>query len=320
MKVGWLFALLLVATPAGAADARYWAALRAVDARMATIAFRLATGNAGLCRDVQPFPGFQLHALDQYDVALRTDVRAAFGFARPVQVQTVVPGSPAVVAGIAADDALIAIGGERISDVPIAKVTSATRDAAEALLAKQPAHLPLPLTIERAGVRRDVLVRPSAGCRSAFEVLLDAPLKAASDGSTVQVGIGFFEQLDDSAVAAVVAHELSHTILRHRIRLKAARARWGLFAQFGRNAQLFRRTEAEADRLSVHLLRNAGYDPQAAVRFWRGKGKTIGGGIFGSPTHPSADARATAIEAEIAAMLSPGTSPSVLAARDKPLF
>ena len=301
-------------------DPSYWAALRTVDARMASIAYRLASANAALCRDLQPVPGLQLHALDQYDRASQPGVRAAFGFAQPVQVEAVAPGSPAAGAGVAPDDGLLAI-----NDMPVAPPTgnagtSATRDAAQALLAAAPATSPLRLTLERAGVRRTITIGPSPGCRSAFEVLLGPGLKASSDGRIIQIGVRFFERFDDDTVAAVVAHELSHTILNHRARLEAAGVRWGLLKEVGRSARLFRRTEADADRLSVHLLRNAGYDPQAAVRLWREEGGRIDGGLFRGATHPSAKARAAAIEAEVAAMPARRSdAPAVLATRDEPL-
>ena len=306
-----------------AVDPGYWAALRQVDGRMATIAYRLATADAPLCRDLQPAPGIQLHAIDQYGRDAQPGARAAFGFAQPVQVEAVVAGSAAARAGIQADDALIAING---APVPVAAAegtaTSATRDAANALLARQPAAAPLALLLERAGARRTVTVAASPGCRSAFEVLLGPGLKASSDGQVVQVSAAWFERLDDAAIAAIVAHELSHTILRHRARLEAAGVKWGLAAEFGRNARLFAQTEADADRLSVHLLRNAGYDPQAAVRFWRGPGAKLDGGLFRSRTHPSSQARADAIAAEVATLPPPGRpdlSPAVLATRDQPL-
>lgn len=322
MKWMGAVAALIVAVPAGATDPGYWAALRAVDARMAAIAYRLATGNAELCRDLQPVPGFQLHAIDQYGKAAQAGARAAFDFARPVQVEVVVPGSPAAIAGIAPDDALVAVGDAMVVPAdPTVTASSVTRDAAQALLARQPVDTPLTVTLERGGVRRIVTVAPSPGCRSAFEVLLGPALKASSDGRTVQVGVRYFERNGDDAIAAIVAHELSHTILRHRARLEAAGVKWGLLAQFGRNARLFRRTEEDADRLSVHLLRNAGYDPQVAVRFWRDEGGKDDRGFFRGATHPTARTRADALVAEIATMPALGKSlaPPVLATRDDPL-
>ena len=195
-----------------------------------------------------------------------------------------------------ADDGLVAINDVPVvQPAPRATETSATRDAAQALLAAQPATAPLRLTLMRGGERLSVTIPASPGCRSAFEVLLGPGMKASSDGRIVQVSVRFFERFDDEAIAAVVAHELSHTVLRHRARLEAAGVQWGLASEFGRNARLFRQTEEDADRLSVHLLRNAGYDPAAAVRFWRGEGASIDGGIFRGSTHPSAKARAEAL-------------------------
>lgn len=317
-----MFALLSLLA-AAVVDPGYWQALRAVDTRMTTIAWRLQTGNAALCRQLQPAPGLQLHAIDQYAGAAETEARRAFGFATPVQVEVVAPGSPAARAGVAADDGLVAVNGEAVpAPTPASAGTSVTRDAANALVARQPVDRPLTLTLRRAGRPLMITVPASPGCRSAFEVLLGPGLKASSDGRIVQVGVRFFETLPDDKVAAVVAHELSHTILDHRARLEAAGATWGILAEVGRNGRLFRRTEDDADRLSVHLLRNAGYDPQAAVRFWREDGAKVDGGPFRGSSHGSAKARAVAMAAEIATLPRAGVAdiaPAVLTTRDQPL-
>lgn len=314
---------LLLLLAAGAVDPGYWQALRAVDGRMATIGWRLQTGNVALCRALQPAPGLHLHAIDQYAGDAEADARAAFGFATPVQVEAIVAGSPAGAAGVAADDGLVAVNGEPVmAPTPATAGTSATRDAANALIARQPADRPLMLTLRRDGVSRTVTIPARPGCASAFEVLLGPGLKASSDGRIVQVGVRFFETLPDDKIAAVVAHELSHTILQHRRRLEAAGAQWGIWSEFGRSGKLFRQTEDDADRLSVHLLRNAGYDPQAAVRFWREDGGKVDGGLFRGASHGSAKARATAIAAEIATLPPAGVadgSPAVLATRDEAL-
>ncbi|WP_425229453.1 M48 family metallopeptidase [Sphingomonas sp.] len=316
-------AIMVALAAAAAVDPAYWTALRTVDGRMGTIAYRLTTANAALCREVEPTPGLQLHAIDQYAIDAQPGARRAFGFARPVQVEAVAPGSPAAAARIAADDALLAVGDTAVTGpAPDAADTSVTRDAAQALIAVQPAGRPLTLTVEHRGVARTVVVPASPGCRSAFEVLLGPGMTASSDGRVVQVSVRFFERYDDAAIAAIVAHELSHTILRHRARLEAAGVHWGLAGEFGRNARLFRRTEDDADRLSVHLLRNAGYDPGAAVAFWRAHGGEIDAGLFRSPTHPSPRARADALAAEVAILPPPGArddAPAVLATRDQSL-
>lgn len=316
------FAVIVALTAPASADPGAYLALRAVDQRLAAIAYRLTTANAALCRDRQPVIGATLHAIDQYPPRNR-DVRAAFGFPTPVAVELVVPGGPAAIAGVRQDDGLVAIAGR---DVPAPtatdEITSATRDAAQALLASQPLDAPLALTVARGTVRTIVSVTPRPGCRVEFEVMAGNTLGASSDGKTVQVGGRLLERYGDDQVAVVVAHELAHAVLRHRARLEAAGASWGVLRQLGKDAGMFRRTETEADLLGAHLLRNAGYDPRLAVRFWREEGSKIDGGIFRSPTHPSARARAAAIEAELATIPADAPVPYVpplLSARDAPL-
>lgn len=314
--------LLLSPAPATAQmSEQSLAALRAVDLRMATIAYRLTTANAPLCRDLQPTPGWALHAVDQYDDATRPAARKVFGFAAPVAVEAVVDRGPAARAGIAADDALVAIAGAPLAG-PGTGQGSATRDAALAQVAAQPGDRPLAVTIRHQGVDRAVTIPASPGCRSAFEVLLGPGMAAMSDGRTVQVAVRFFERYDDEQIAVIVAHELAHTILRHRARLEAAGVKWGLFSELGRNGRLFRRTEEEADRLGAVLMRNAGYDPEAAPRFWREHGRDVDGGFFRSRTHPSSSARATLIQAELNAIpkdAGPIYRPPLLDSRDTPL-
>lgn len=313
-------ALLLAALPA--TDAGFFPALRAVDARMAAIGYRLATANALLCDRLAPTPGIALHALGQYEPEMRSGARTAFGFAAPVALEAVVPGSAAARAGLAEDDALLAVNGARLGDEMPAKADSAGRDAALEMIATAPADQPLRLEVLRSGRRIDVVVPASPGCRGTFEVLLVPKMEASSDGAVVQVGAPFFERYRDDEVAVVVAHELAHIVLRHAARLEAAGVKRGLLAEIGRNGRLFRRTEDEADLLGMHLLRNAGYDPEAAVRFWREHGGDVDGGLFRSRTHRSSKARAAAIEAEIARIPADAPRPyrpPVLATRDSPL-
>lgn len=322
-------AALLVALPAPApAPAQetpeQFAALREVDMRLAGIAWRLATANRALCRDLAPVPGIAIHAIDQYDPKLRAGLPAIFGFEAPVAVEGVVPNSAAARAGVRPNEGISAVAGQALAISPAgrAQASSATRDAAAAVIARQPADAPLALTLVQGGRTRTVTVPPSPGCRSRFEVLVGPGLSASADGDIVQIGVRFFERFDDDMIAVVVAHEFAHNILKHRERLDAAGIKRGLLSEFGRNGRLFRQTENQADLLGMHLLRNAGWDPALAVRFWREHGGEVDGGLFRSRTHPSSKARGDAVAAEIAAI--PAGSalpylPPVLAERDKPL-
>ena len=324
--ISWaVAAAVAVAAPAVAADpdtAATFDALRQVDGRMAAIAYRLTTANAPLCRSLAPTPGWAIHSLGQYDPALRDQARASFGFETPIAVEAVVPGSAAAKAGVRAGDSIVSVDGRPIgSGAPGKDASSAARDAAVEQIAGLPADRPLSVELMREGRSRTVTIPASPGCRSAFEVLLGPGMTASADGRIVQIGVRFFERYTDDEVAVVVAHELSHNILRHAARLEAAGVKRGLLSEVGRNGRLFRLTEDQADLLGAYLLRNAGYDPQIAVRFWREHGGDVDGGLFRSRTHPSSSARAKALEAAIATMPAGHGfyAPPLAAEADRPL-
>lgn len=305
-----------------AAAAFDYEGVRSVDARLATIAQRLVTANAPICPETVPAPGLVLHAVDQYESAYRTGARAAFGFAAPVAVEWVVPGSAAARAGVRANDAVVAVAGKRLDGAEATDTTSRHRDTAQAVIEAQPATAPLALTLLRDGRERTVTIAPSPGCRSRFELVLGPGLTADADGLVVHIGVRFFALYSDDQIAAVVAHELAHDILRHRARLDAAKVDRGVLGEVGRNQRLIRRTEDEADLLSIHLLRNADYDPEIAVRFWRDEAPKIDGGMFRSRTHAGGRSRAAAMAAELAKLpVGAGVpyAPPILATRDAPL-
>ena len=315
-------ALMLAVVPVVPAPAAAAApSLLEVDRRLAGIAWRLTTANVALCRDTQPVTGATLHAIDQYPA----EVAAGGQYAAPVMVELVLPDTPAARAGLMENDGLLAVAGTPVpAPAATGTVTSATRNAAQALIAARPVASPLPLTIRRGvgAAARTITVAPVPGCRVEFEVLAGNKLGASSDGQVVQVGGRLFELFDDDQIAVVVAHELGHAVLRHRARLEAAGVRWGVLSEFGRNGRLFRETETEADLMGAYLLRNAGWDPRIAVTFWREQGGKIDGGLFRSRTHPSSAARAAAIERELATVPADAPTPylpPLLERRDAPL-
>lgn len=308
--------LILAAAPAGL-SADDLETLRAVDLRLATMAHRLTVANAPLCRDTVPATGIVLHALSQYDGATQAAAKAVFGFATPVAVEAVVAGSAAEQAGVMRDDGVRAIDGKAIGGS--AGTSSADRDAAlDALARAAPA---VKISLVRSGQAKDVAIVAPRGCRAVFEVLLGPQMTAQSDGRVVQIGVRFFERYRDDETAVIVAHELAHVILRHRMRLDAAGVKGGLLSEVGRNGRVNRLVEDQADRLSVTLLYNAGYDPASAARFWSGHGGDIDGGLFRSRTHPATKDRVAAMQGEAAAIpagVRPYTPP-ILATRDQAL-
>lgn len=292
-------------------------ALVVQDARLAAVADRLLVANTSLCREHMPVTGMALHSSDQY-----RDGIAGTAFADgPIAVEVVVPGSAAELAGIRPGDALVAIGGVPTTSL-VKEGEAPLRDSAYAALARLPAGA-AEITIRRSGEDRVVGLTSPEGCRALVEVLSRNSIGARSDGRVIQVNYGLAAGADDSQLAVVFAHEMGHLVLEHRRRLLAAGVEKGFFGEFGKNRRHNRQVELEADRIAVHLLANAGYDPAIAPAFWRTSlGRRAGGGLFRSSTYPSPEARAQLAEREIAEFLAARTGPSVpahlLSQRDVP--
>lgn len=323
----WAMALAFVAPTLAAAAAPTteggppFEAIRTADATLARIGFRLAVANAPLCDRLEPGLGLLLHTPAQYSGELREAAVRHFHFDGPMGVEAVIAGSPAARAGIRADDSLTDIGTARFAAGGFTgQMTTAPLIAAAAAVAAQPSEQPLEARGRRAGMPFALVVEPVPACRTRFELAIGSSFDAQADGEMAQVGSRFLEEYSEEEVAAVVAHELAHNILHHRERLEARGVSFGMLAGLGRNAGYFRQTELQADILSVSLLANAGYDPCAAIRFWRDFGPKYAGGILRSRSHPAWRDRIATIERAIAE-LGPArpARPALLASREHPL-
>ena len=293
---------LLAAVPAGAAtpaDPSLYVAFAALEARVAAIGFRLTTANAAWCPVQQPQFGWIWGDPRLYDAERRPEALAVYSAAyrdAPF-IAAIAPTSPAAVVGMRVGVAVVGMQGSAVPDGvdahPFARIT-----AIETSLAALPPTAPLAID---TGDGRALTVNPVVGCISDFRVEASEKPGAVADGRMVLVnqGLAQFAE-DDDELAAAIAHELAHNILRHRARLDAAGVDRGLGKQFGRSARLFKQTEVEADRLSVWLLAGAGYDPAAAGRFWTAFGQRKGRPMFQAATHPGWRDRVAALEAEAA--------------------
>lgn len=292
----------LAAAPANrpAAQTEGLAALIAMERRVAPIIQRLVTSNAAWCPVTMAAPGWLLGDRRLYRDALWPSARALYGAtdADALFVAALDPASPAAQAGLRMGDAILSINGTMVNAPD--KDPHARMAAAHALLAAAPPGAPLTVST-RGG---DTLaINAPRGCASEFRVEATGGLQAKADGLLVLVSAGMVRFADDDAeLATVIAHELAHNILRHRVRLDEADITRGLAQHFGRNARLTRMTEIEADRLSIWLMVGAGYNPAAAVRFWTNFGKRAVGALsfLQSPTHPTWRQRVKIVTAEAA--------------------
>ncbi|MGV7122202.1 M48 family metalloprotease [Sphingopyxis sp. 550A] len=293
----------LLATPLRAAVAQPspYTELATLEARVAAIGFRLTTANAAWCPAVQPQFGWIWGDPRLYDEAHRAEALAAYRAADvdAPYIAAIAPGSPGDRAGLHVGAPVLTINGIAVpageSADPFARIA-----AVETLLAALPPRGMVEIS-GAAGTK--TAVAPVTGCASDFRVDARDRPEGAADGRLVVISGGLVQfATNDDELAAAVAHELAHNILRHRARLDAAGVDRGLGKQFGRSARLFKQTEVEADRLSAWLLAGAGYDPHAAIRFWTRFGQRAGRPLFQAGTHPRWRDRVASIEAEVQAI------------------
>jgi Zn-dependent protease with chaperone function len=309
--------------PRANADGQMFAAIRAADMRLATIGYRLAATNAALCDRLEPATGIQLQTLDLYAPGQRAAARAFFRFETLVGIEGIVADSPAALAGLREDDSIVAIGPVRIAETtPDPDASTRRLIALHAAIAALPPEAPIAVEALRGGTRVAATVHPLPACRTRFELRIASDFEALADGEMVQISARFLDDYADIEVAAVVAHELAHNILRHRERLDAQGVDFGMLSGFGANVKYFRQTELEADLLSVTLMANAGYDPLAVAAFWRKFGRSGGSAVFRSRSHPAWRERAATVEHEARIVMAASARPlipAILAARERPL-
>ena len=270
-------------------------ALQLDDTRLQTVGWRLATANAAFCTSARPAVGLLLQDVMNYNNP--GSIRTTLGIAGDLAVQAVAQDSPAARAGLRPNDAVLAIGPWSMADLPSVSAGDYTRlktvhDRIHATLRDEGK---VRLRVKRGNDEaREVELVGVPACPGRFELRTQGG-KAQADGTRVLIGRRFgatkrpSDVLEESEFAAVVAHEFAHNLLGHSDWLDREGRGWGNV----------RRTEREADRLSVWLLANAGYDPAGAVRLMSGWGRRNDLGILRLPTHEGWDDRAASMESEI---------------------
>ncbi|QIQ87412.1 hypothetical protein [Erythrobacter sp.] len=257
------------------------------DQRLQDVGWKIIRGNAEFCTRVIPSIGLQLQDLASYGAP--EIARAALGLSGDFAVETAARGSPAALSGeFTRNREIVRLerldpnewdAGERMDWQRLKRA----HDHVDAMLAE---HGGITIGFADGGEARVV---PVDTCASRFELMGDGR-KAVADGERVVIGIEFPAfSYPEEVFAGVVAHELAHNFLRHSEWLDRNR----------RKRRNVRKTEREADRLMPWLLANAGYEPEAAIRFMETWGRKHDGGLFRARTHDGWDERVEFIAAEI---------------------
>lgn len=277
VKAGLLsVAVLIAATPAQASEtvAERVVAMRAQQNRLAIIADRLSAAAAPWCENGRTL-GWLLSDLGGFPKHVRQAVRSEWHVpaSGSLFVAAVAPGSAAARAGIAPGTAIVSINGEAPmrynGDMASTHALANSGRVIDEAMAANNGQVTFEL-MGQDGTRRQVQLTGRPGCGSRFHIMADDEEQAYADGKQVFVTMGMarFATADDE-LAGVVAHEMAHNMLQHQVRQDARGIPENYTRHLMVNARHLRGMEEESDRLSVWLLAEAGYRPEAPVAFWQ---------------------------------------------------
>lgn len=282
MRHKWLVWLVfggLMATPAVAQAqqdniAERLSELRKHEDRLVHIGERLSTAAAaaGWCEGGQSL-GWGIAEIGQYPKVARAAARAEWSVpaTASLYIASLAPDGAAAAAGMTVGLGIQSINGRPPMRNTNQLASNHARANSEQVIARALAEGPVEIvTVDGNGARRTWQLAGRPSCDTRFEMSADNEEQAFADGRIVQVtaGMGVFTNDNDAELAAVVAHELAHNILRHVARTEEAGTPRGYTRYLGRYTNITRSMEEEADRLSVWLLELAGFEPTSPMVFW----------------------------------------------------
>lgn len=263
--------------------------LAELDRRVFRIGTPLARAAAPLCASGWS-SGVLIELASQYDGAYRAAAADYFGSARLPVVHDVIAPAPARLRGAS----IAAIDGHAIPDGTGFARSRAVADLLDA--AASDGRIDLALA-GGSGTSTETIV-PQRACPARFDVRPGDAVDANANGTYVQITSGLVQQVDNTGLAALLAHELVHNILGHPALL--ARIGGGILPGFTRAGRTMRATEIQADRVSLYILARTGYAPESIVAFWRDFARKHDLGLLSDRTHPDWRTRVAALEEEAA--------------------
>ena len=184
-------------------------------------------------------------------------------------IRSVRPDTSAAKARIEPGDQILAVNANLISSDPVMETynRAVLRNGFESVLSKVQIRT-------KAGQEFLARIRPDTACDIPAKVVFSNDINGHTDGREVLITSALMRSVpDDTNLALVIAHEMSHVIAGH-------------FTQAPSPA-----LELEADRMALVLMARAGYDIDTAVSFWKSAAHPHEGGNTTQNSHPTTQAR-----------------------------
>ena len=263
------------------------------DSLALSIGWRMQVGNAAYCARAAPATGIQLEDTAVYDDPAL--VRSVYGLDGDIYIGALAETGPGAAAGLTVNTTITAIDDQPLSAIPapLRRKPFDRLNTAQAMLDDAAARDGAVVLTASDG--RKIRVAAVRACHVSIKVD-DARNYAKAVRDEIRLGRKHFDEANGNVdlLAGMIGHEMAHAVLDHQALLAASHG----------STAITRRTEREADRLSVWLLTNGGYRPEAAIEFQKEIIARHDGFLIIDPTHGNWRERARIIADEIAELKS----------------
>ena len=246
--------------------------------RLYRVAAPLLVNNTELCKgNARNLLGFTAKSRNSFSDELSEAAQQVYGMDDRLQVMGVLAGSGAARAGIRVGDKLDMVEGKPVPPGP-----DAERQAATMLAPLITRGASAKLTMLRNGAPVQVTVPFTRACAYSIELGNADNVNAYNDGRRVLITRGMMNfAANDNELAYVLAKEMAHNSLNHaRVQRTTGtagaiidnliRIRPDMSAMAGTSGMkpMPQTMDAAADTLALYMVARAGYNIDAAPRFW----------------------------------------------------
>lgn len=216
--------------------------LRARQARVLEVSFRLKTAAATLCREeVAPVLGAAISRRRDHLRGHEKEAEEAFGVVDEVKVLAVADSSPGEEAGLEVGDLIVAVNG------------SSTPKTIDVFAALRQLDGPPTIRARRGDEELDISLPRVEGCDHGVMVFVSGSPDTRSHRNKDEIFVptGLLDIVrDDDELAIAIAHQMAHQVLGSTTPIDA------------------KDEEPPADRLGLQMAARAGYDVSKAPEFW----------------------------------------------------